>query len=256
MKAATATLQRMATELAQRLREQPGIGSGGAPAQLSMRLARVGQVSDDDSGHGEPETRDAALWKAAVAAELVPLRPRSQRTPQDLDRRLRVGAMGQGNDWSSAVEQASAAAAEAMVTRWSLVQAEPSAVVALIEQADEGKAKLAMDEAARRRISTAVAPIAAKIQIGAEVELVVEAVGALVAIGDPAAAPALIAATDRRPPAFWPPILYALAHLGGEEAQAFLFTVAQGHPNPALKAVAKEALQTLEERAKSSEESP
>ncbi len=77
-------------------------------------------------------------------------------------------------------------------------------------------------------------------------ELQLRAVGALVAIGDPAAALALIDTSTQRDPAFVIQVVYALGEIGGDDAEAYLFTASTGHPDAAVRSAATQALRALQ----------
>ena len=74
------------------------------------------------------------------------------------------------------------------------------------------------------------------------------AIGALVEIGDPSAVPALVDATSQRDASFVAQVAYALGEFGDENAEAFLFTASTGHPEPAVRRAAAEALENLRKR--------
>ena len=71
------------------------------------------------------------------------------------------------------------------------------------------------------------------------------AIGALVEMRTPEAVSALIELARGKELGFVAEILFALGEIGGEEAEAYLYTVAQGHDQPALRAAAQDALETL-----------
>ena len=71
------------------------------------------------------------------------------------------------------------------------------------------------------------------------------AIGALVEMRTPQAVSALIELGRGKDPGFLQEILFALGELGGDEAEAYLFTVSQGHDQPAIRAAARDALETL-----------
>lgn len=73
-------------------------------------------------------------------------------------------------------------------------------------------------------------------------------IGALAEIGDPAAVTALVDATSHKDPGLVIQIAYALGEIGTEEAEAFLFTASTGHPEPAVRRAATEALESLRRR--------
>jgi len=98
------------------------------------------------------------------------------------------------------------------------------------------------------RRSVAAIPGLVALLSGEDRERQLKAVGALVAIGDPGAAPALIDSTSLRDPAYVIQITYALAELGGDDAEAFLFTVSNGHQDAAVRQAASEALRSLKSK--------
>lgn len=77
-----------------------------------------------------------------------------------------------------------------------------------------------------------------------------QAIGALVELKDPRAASAMIDAAHSRDNLFQREVVFALGAIGGEEAEAYLFTMAQGHDEPAIRAAAQQALDELKARAK------
>ena len=76
-------------------------------------------------------------------------------------------------------------------------------------------------------------------------EVAMKAVGALGSIGDPRAVPALIEMGQTRDPQFVIALVDVVAQLGGKDAEAFLFTVASGHPDEAVRRAAQEAQERL-----------
>jgi hypothetical protein len=73
-------------------------------------------------------------------------------------------------------------------------------------------------------------------------DVTLRAIGAAVAIRDPQLVPSMIAAAHGRSDPFLAQLLFALARIGGREAEAYLFTIKAGHPNPALRQQAAQAL--------------
>jgi len=83
-------------------------------------------------------------------------------------------------------------------------------------------------------------------QLGADdPDEVRRAIGALVEMKEKRAVPALIELGNTRDASFLREVIYALAGIGGEEAQAYLYTVAQGHDHPAIREAAQQALDEL-----------
>jgi len=83
-------------------------------------------------------------------------------------------------------------------------------------------------------------------QLGAEdQDEVRRAIGALVEMKEKRAVPPLIELGNGRDPIFLREVIYALGGIGGDEAQAYLYTVAQGHDQPAIREAAQQALDEL-----------
>ncbi|HVE83262.1 MAG TPA: HEAT repeat domain-containing protein [Myxococcales bacterium] len=80
---------------------------------------------------------------------------------------------------------------------------------------------------------------------GDEPDEVRRAIGALVEMKEKRAVAPLIELGDARDPTFLREVIYALGGIGGEEAQAYLYTVAQGHDQPAIREAAQQALDEL-----------
>jgi len=89
---------------------------------------------------------------------------------------------------------------------------------------------------------------------GSDVDGVRRAIGGLVALHDVQAVPPLIELARGKDPSFLREILFALGAIGGEEAQAYLFTVSQGHDDPDIRHVAEQALHELQSRIASGDQ--
>ena len=75
------------------------------------------------------------------------------------------------------------------------------------------------------------------------------AMGALVEMRETRAVPALIDLSRGKELGFLREIVFALGAIGGDEAQAYLYTVAQGHDQAAIRDAAQQALDELEQHA-------
>lgn len=80
-------------------------------------------------------------------------------------------------------------------------------------------------------------------------DVVLEAVGVLVAQGDPRAVEPIIRAAQSRDQLFLLQAISALAELGGPVARGYLFTLSAGHDSPAIRERAARALQESERAA-------
>jgi hypothetical protein len=102
---------------------------------------------------------------------------------------------------------------------------------------------------ADRRSPAAVPQLIARLQDPSP-EVARRAAGALIAIGDRRAVVPLIEMTRHRHAEDVGPILYAIASLGGAEAEAFLFTLESGAPDEETRRAAKGAYEDLMRRKK------
>jgi len=173
-----------------------------------------------------------------------------------LDRALDVEAHGLASGdvpdaagFDSTADDALAQAFERLAAAIRLRDAQPAAVLDALRSDDDAVRSAAISAAATRELREAVEPLAAMLRSDrVPMSVKLDAVGALVEIGDPAAVGPMIDALDGQPPAFWPQVLFAIAELGGRRAEGFLFTVARGHDAPAVREAAKQALAELERR--------
>src|SRR6266849_5936586 len=65
------------------------------------------------------------------------------------------------------------------------------------------------------------------------------------------AVPSLIDLAKGKDPSFVREIIFALGEIGGDEAEAYLYTVAEGHDQPAVRAAAQKALDELRAKTRS-----
>lgn len=129
-----------------------------------------------------------------------------------------------------------------------LATASDAEVIAAIGDKDSGVRKRAVVMAGERKIKDAVPKLSELVRDETldDHELVLKAIGALVAIGDDRAVPALIDAGARRSSAYLSQILFAVAQLGGRQAEGYLLTVSNGHADPEIRKNAGAALEELE----------
>ncbi|WP_050725285.1 HEAT repeat domain-containing protein [Vulgatibacter incomptus] len=120
-------------------------------------------------------------------------------------------------------------------------------LVAALQSPDADRRDFAMRQLGERKSRLAIPALVERLRAD-ERPLQLQAVGALVAIGDQAAAPALIDTSAQRDPGFVVQVIYALGELGGHDAEAYLFTVSTGHPDEAVRGAAAEALENLHSR--------
>jgi hypothetical protein len=76
-------------------------------------------------------------------------------------------------------------------------------------------------------------------------ELILRAIGSLVAIGDARAVDPLIKLSERKDPEMVLQIVYAVGAIGGRTAEGYLVTMASGHPVEAVRKGAEQALDEM-----------
>lgn len=101
---------------------------------------------------------------------------------------------------------------------------------------------------AERRNPAALEPLIEKLKSD-ELDQVRRAIGGLLELRDVRAVPALIEASAAKDDMFQREIVFALGTLGGQEAEAYLQIVADGHDQPLMRASAQQALDELRARA-------
>ncbi|MBX5480419.1 MAG: HEAT repeat domain-containing protein [Myxococcaceae bacterium] len=103
---------------------------------------------------------------------------------------------------------------------------------------------------AERKNPAVVETLLERLRESEDPEQLRQAMGALAEMREQRAVRPLIDLTRGKDPAFVQEVLFAIAQIGGEEAMAYLFTVAQGHDDPHLRAAAQKALDEIGAREK------
>ncbi len=116
------------------------------------------------------------------------------------------------------------------------------ALIAALGDADPRIRDFATIRLGDRKSRDAVLPLCERLQKEPRPELVLRAIGALVSIGDPRAVGPIIELSKSREPDFVLQIVYAVGAIGGRTAEAYLVTLASGHPVEAVRRGAEEAL--------------
>jgi hypothetical protein len=216
--------------------------------QLTERLATPEEASSVSGGPG-------LVRSVGISLELFALSGRSEDPAEvsaprrfEADRLLRR-TVAAGAPFDPLVQEAVAEAGRDLAVGLRLAESDDDALLEALSSSDPRQQGRAAVLAGQRRLRAAVPRLTPLLkEDAARDDVVLRAIGALVAIGDPGAVPALIEAGRMRPPEFLTPLLYAIGALGGREAEAYLFTVLSGHPDEALRQVAREALRELERR--------
>lgn len=188
---------------------------------------------------GEPAVADVALALSlrAPSGEVLRAEGRGQAELNGTDREERFRA---------ALDLALADAAAAIDGEFKARSLDEAGLLELLREEDAAQRDVAIRFLAERKSAAAIAPLAKLLAEGEDRELHLRVVGALVEIGDPAAARELIDAASHRDPSFVVQLVYALGELGGVDADAYLFTVSTGHPDPAVRNAATQARRSLQ----------
>jgi hypothetical protein len=135
---------------------------------------------------------------------------------------------------------------------WNIVTAErvleekdSAAMIGALADSDARLREFAIDRLGERKIAAAVEPLIARLTAEDDPSLVLRIVGALVVIHDDRAVDPLITLTHRKDAEFVMQIVYALGALGSRQAEAYLVTMASGHPDDDVRGAAKQALAEL-----------
>ncbi len=147
------------------------------------------------------------------------------------------------------IEEAVEGALRQLEVERELVTAPVDRVQAVLADSDPALRARAV-EAARERLLVELVPALLErlADDREEPEVVMKSIGALVALKDPRAVPALIDSARRRSPIYLTQIIFGVAEIGGKEAEAYLFTVARGHPDEQVRKNAEDALEELGRR--------
>ena len=147
------------------------------------------------------------------------------------------------------IEKALSKGADQLAIAMKLHTGSDDELIALLDSPDERTKGQAIELAGKRRIKKTVPKLMQIVRNEkSSDDVVLKAVGALVQIGDQEASGAIIDAGKNRSSESMLQLLFALGQLGGLEAEAYLFTVQSGHPDPLVRQSATDALKELELR--------
>lgn len=129
------------------------------------------------------------------------------------------------------------------------------AVVKKLSDTDAPVRSAAMQLLARRRHPAVVPALIERLKID-DLGVLRRTVGLLVEIKDPSAVPAIIDASRAKNAVVQREIVFAIAAIGGDEAEAYLDVVASGHDDPLVRSSAEKALAELKSRRPALKEAP
>lgn len=214
-------------------------GSAGGAWQLTLELPFTREVLKASEGPSQAE----------VGASLVLERQEPEPQQYEVSGVGEVQVAGEGpvarrRAMREALRQALAQALEAAVLQLADAGRSDEELVQRAEQEDERTRDMALRTLAVRRHPASTAMLVAQLQ-DRDIQVVRRAMGALVEMKARSAVPALIDMTKGQDVGFLREIVFAIGEIGGPEAEAYLFTVAQGHDQPAVQEAAQRALDTL-----------
>jgi hypothetical protein len=159
--------------------------------------------------------------------------------------------VGGSQSLHEALERASQAALEAAVASFSArIAAEGKKKADLVRDLDSSEVSVreqAMRVLANRGERDAVPALVERLR-DPDPEVRERAVGALAQLRDPRAVPALIAILHHRDARYVAQMARILGDIGGDEAHAWLVTMASGHPDASVREAAREALEDMTAR--------
>ncbi|MEM6733273.1 MAG: HEAT repeat domain-containing protein [Myxococcota bacterium] len=137
-----------------------------------------------------------------------------------------------------------------IITTRRLLQVAPERdILASLQSSDLRVRAAAISLLGERKIGAGVEPLCDILANEENELLVLRAVGALIALGDPAAIDPLIELARNKDPRFVLQVVFAVGAIGGQTARGYLVTLASGHPVESVRRGAQDALEELERRS-------
>lgn len=202
-----------------------------------------------------PFTREALKDGSSYSFAEVGVTLALERRGGETDQRYQVVGLGEvrveGKDAKArrtalreALRRALTQVTQAAALQLAAVGRPDAALLQDLQSQDDRVREFALRVLADRR-NPAAAPLLIR-QLGEDdPQRVRQAIGALAEMKARGAVPALIDLVKDREIGFVQEVVFAIGEIGGMEAEAYLFTVAQGHDQPDVQAAAQQALDTL-----------
>jgi hypothetical protein len=135
--------------------------------------------------------------------------------------------------------------ADSAALQLSALERNDEALVQDLKASDSRVREIALRTLAERQHPAAAPLLIERLKEATDAATVRKTMGTLVEMKARVAVPALIDLARGRDVGFVQEIVFAVGEIGGPEAEAYLYTVAQGHDAPAVQAAAQQALDTL-----------
>lgn len=243
---------------------------GLSPEQLEARLRKILEASKftllKDT---EKLPEGAPLWRVSLALNIVEPDPQEgpigrvegalALTQRGQDESFDVQASDAKTAASNQIEDIQEATGIALEQVLKRLVAESKAMIdlssasdrTLLERAASSDAAVqsaAVTLLARKRNSAALKPLLRRLEGSNDPSDIRRTMGLLIELKDPDAVPALIDVSRARDNIVQREVVFALGAIGGDEAEAYLWSVAQGHDDPVIRASAEQALKELKDR--------
>lgn len=249
-----------------------GLSPGQIQAELTEALRREGHFAFPKDGERPPPeahpvrftlelafTREAQKQgRAGTYAEVGATLTIARRSDEGFDRYevAGLGELKEPESASAAVRQESVRkalrtaldnAASGAHLQLAALGKTDAQLVADLKSEDLRPREYALRVLAERHNPAAVPVLLEKLK-SQDADEVRRSIGLLVELRDPRAVPPLIDLARGKDPLFLREIVYALGAIGGDEAEAYLYTMQEGHDQPAIRDAAKQALEELQTR--------
>ncbi|HEX5745642.1 MAG TPA: HEAT repeat domain-containing protein [Archangium sp.] len=203
-----------------------------------------------------PFTREALKDGSAYSFAEVGVTLSMERRGEETDQRYEVVGLGEvrverkdaearREALREALRRALSQVTQAAALQLAAVDRPDAALLQDLRSQDDRIRQFALRVLADRRNPAAAPLLISQLQEEDDPQTVRQAIGALAEMKARDAVPALIDLVKDREIGFVQEVVFAIGEIGGPEAEAYLFTVAQGHDQPDVQAAAQQALDTL-----------
>jgi hypothetical protein len=242
---------------------------------MTSRSLSIARFALADEQH--PLPRGVAAWRVKVAAGLTEpdLERRGSLVAVSMDVRhqgdlesfsidaRREAKPDEAEEGVEAMQRAIRRALEALLASasreaWAMItlaKADDDRLVKALADADEAIHVAAVRLLVRRHHKAALTDLLDRLKTD-DVDSLRGVIGLLVELGAPESVNPLIATASQRGPVFAREVVFAIASIGGDDAEAYLDLVASGHDDEVVRKSAAQALSELRAKKAKREEKP
>ena len=233
------------------------------PRKEALRTYVEQHLQHDNSAnilHGGPEVGFILQMVVRDASPNVLLNVSENNNASYRPMELRLRALQNDTEYATyahkpASMQWNEAAREGFVEMWDIVHRQreldnqnDTVLIKTLKDPEIRLRAFAIDRLGVGKVHQAVPALCAIILHESDPALVFKAIGSLVSIGDSRAVEPLIELAHQKEPTFVLQVVYAIGTIGGKTAEAYLLTLASGHPVAAVSAGAEDALTRMHAR--------